>query len=546
MGVEFFKKNMKIRYYTLVKILLSLLVSQIIGCSTSNNKPPRKKMYKSEKLAKYEKRRRAKRKKRKKKNIAAKQATKKNKNMEAEKNSRELAIIEARKREQVRDECFKHFHNVITVLQDLKDQSGRDQLLPPYSYGISYTAKDCEVHSMAKNLVRNVKHIRQRHSNQVGLLVPTVGHYSAIGKEIIAGAKSSCSEKSCSFDEKIVTRHVGQNLTETKKSLADLIFDFNVSIIVGGTSPSEVEYLNKLSLALKIPVLLLNSFGKDFQNDNIFKISPSSKFMAITILKGMKKSNLKNLAILNPRGQSKSLNEYIKQYAPEYDVTLVQKESYSPHNFDSMKIAASNLLQVTGSDRNEELKKMASEAKAVAESEGKEFDPEKVHLPAKTNFDLVLIPDNFKVVRHFLKLFKFHGVKKVPLIGNHLWRSPDIIEPWDPMLEGAVFADFVGNYKQLPESLGIKIGGKGLFVNPDKMASIDYRLLGYRSMSLALEVSKFPDQRRFKFSKQLSSMYYKDGFFENGKVFDNMHQGSWPTYLFNISNGRVRLKRNTL
>ena len=79
--------------------------------------------------------------------------------------------------------------------------------------------------------------------------------------------------------------------------------------------------------------------------------------MAITILKGMKKSNLKNLAILNPRGQAKSLNEYIKQYAPEYDVTLVQEESYSPHNFDSMKIAASNLLQVTGSDRNEELQK---------------------------------------------------------------------------------------------------------------------------------------------------------------------------------------------
>ena len=58
---------------------------------------------------------------------------------------------------------------------------------------------------------------------------------------------------------------------------------------------------------------------------------------------------------------------------------------------------------------------MASEAKAVAESEGKEFDPEKVHLPAKTDFDLVLIPDNFKVVRHFLKLFKFHGVKKSSL-----------------------------------------------------------------------------------------------------------------------------------
>ena len=107
------------------------------------------------------------------------------------------------------------------------------------------------------------------------------------------------------------------------------------------------------------------------------------------------------------------------------------------------------------------------------------------------------------------------------------------------MLEGAVFVDFVGNYKQLPESLGIKIGGKGLFVNPDKMASIDYRLLGYRSMSLALEVSKFPDQRRFKFSKQLSSMYYKDGFFlktEKSLIVCIRARGL-PTYSISVMEG---------
>jgi hypothetical protein len=536
--------SLSLRKYTNT-IAKVLLLAFIFSACSSPTKKKRAQHLKSKSLTKYEEKKKRRKKVKRKRNN--RQITKKDAVKELRikrENQREKALRIARQREITRNNCFEAYDKVISPIIDLKNISRKSEILPPYSYVVSYRKNDCTKSSIAKQMLKNVNYIKQRHSNRIGLLVPTIGTNSFIGKEIIAGARAACSENKCNFDEKIISRNSHGDLNQIKRSIADLLFDFNVSLIVGGTNQTEIAYLETLSDALEIPVLILNSQHEILDQKHFFKVSPSSGFMAKQILTTMKSAGKTKLAILQPSGYSNNLTNSIRTHAKEYGVFITKDFKYSPNNFESMKLAASRLLELSGKNRHSELAQLVSQKRAEAVEEGIEFNPERVSLPAIQNFDMVLIPDNFKVVRHFLKLFKFNGIEKINLIGNHLWRSPAIIEPWDPLLNDALFSDFVGNYKNLPGSLGVRIGGRGIFVNPDKMASIDFRLLGYRSTHIGLQVDNFPDQRRFKFGSQLSDMYHKDAFFQNNKVFTKDKQAHWPTFMFKINNANVRLSKS--
>src|SRR5690606_24878972 len=98
-------------------------------------------------------------------------------------------------------------------------------------------------------------------------------------------------------------------------------------------------------------------------------------------------------------------------------------------------------------------------ARRAAEAQRVPFDPRMVVLKPIVNFDAVLLPDDFRTARHFAKLFKFHQVDKLTMIGNHEWRSPALVEPYDDFLEGSFFADFIGSYAKLPAAVSAPTAG---------------------------------------------------------------------------------------
>lgn len=544
---------MKYRKFGHSNILIATLAALLIGCTSTSVSDSRKnsKAIKSEKLLRYEEKmkKRGQSVKRKDETKTSPQISRaeKIKSMRIKKEQqREAALKKARQREMLRDRCFENFDNVVSLIIDLKAQSKKTNIMPPYSYFTGYRKEDCRKPSIAKQMLKQTRYLKQRHSNKVGVIAPTIGTTAFIGKEIIAGSRSACQDTNCSFDEKIITRNSDRSLAVIKKNVADLLFDFNVSVLIGGTNKEEAEFLKVISERLEIPVFLLNADEEEERTPNTFKISPSSSFMANALIDGIKSNGIRKIAILRPNSYSNQLVSNLMYQAKKNNIEVTDEVKYTPQNFDSMKHAASTLLKITGTNRSNELRALANEKRIEAEEAGFEFNPEMVTLPPIKSFDAVFIPDNFKVVRHFVKLFKFHGIEQITLIGNHLWRSPEILEPWDPLLEGSIFADFVGNYKNLPNSLGIRIGGKGMFVNPEKMASIDFRLLGYRATSIALQMDRFPDQRRNKFSNQYQDLYYKDLYFNDSVVFTKEKHATWPTYLFNISKGNLNLSNQNL
>ena len=287
------QRKISIFFYKIFKVFL---ISLIFSCSSGQKISP----IKSKSLQKYETRKKLKADKRKKKHLQLKkkkELARKRKLKLAREKRREEALKIAYSQEKLKEECHRNFDNLISLLIDLKNTSNKKDLLPPYDNITEYSKKDCDQHLLAKEINQRVKYIKQRHTNRIGLLAPTLGHRSDIGKELELGAKAACKELNCDYSQKIITRNSNGNKEYIKKSIADLIFDFNVSIIVGGTNEIELRYLNKLGKALEIPILILNSKNATQENKFFFKVSPSTSSMAKNILNELRaKKNKKNCA----------------------------------------------------------------------------------------------------------------------------------------------------------------------------------------------------------------------------------------------------------
>src|SRR5690606_8271449 len=135
--------------------------------------------------------------------------------------------------------------------------------------------------------------------------------------------------------------------------------------------------------------------------------------------------------------------------------------------------------------------------------------------------DAVFLPDDFRSVRHFAKLFKYFGVEKLAMIGNHEWRSPALIEPFDEFLEGSIFADFIGSYADIPRPLRVPVMGSPYFIHPENVIGVDFQLIGYRVARTAALASQNPAVKRRHLARmmlQLSSD--AESFFGNGPIFD--------------------------
>ena len=158
-----------------------------------------------------------------------------------------------------------------------------------------------------------------------------------------------------------------------------------------------------------------------------------------------------------------------------------------------------------------------------------------VLLKPMIEFDAVFIPDDFRTVRHFAKLFRYHMVGHMPLIGNHEWRSPALIDPYDDFLDGSIFGDFIGSYTNLPGRISAPTVASPYFVSPEQVTTVDFQLIGYRAgkaAGMARQAAR-PNRRQLA-DAMLTFTSDKDGFFGRGRVFDQERHSQWPTYLFTI------------
>ena len=207
-----------------------------------------------------------------------------------------------------------------------------------------------------------------------------------------------------------------------------------------------------------VPILYLAPRHKD-DTYLLRSIYPDFHHLVRKAVVEMQRRRFKRIAMLHSTHNG-NVRRYVKHYAKAAGLQ-VTVAAYRRDDYDSMSRAVQRLFEV-----QEETVDTAEEGKT------------EVVYRQLQQFDAVFLPDDFKILKYFVKLFQYYTLASMPVIGLHHWRSPQQVTDKN-LLQDGFYVDFIGSYAQLPRGLSTT-------ATPTSLAAIkqiDQRLLGYRGLA---------------------------------------------------------------
>lgn len=457
-------------------------------------------------------------------------------------NARGIKGISANSRKQ----CLALIERIATPYKELYTKLDKSTYTPDNSLLdqlVHITPAACDSSATFKEVAALLSAATGAHSGRVGIMLALTGKNNHLATFMIKGMRAAFAESGKNFEQAAILKDTTTRHPEAV--LAELIFKDKVSAVIGGFENIDAQVLAHWSDRLMLPVVITNhDRNVGSRSRYAYMVYPDEMRLAYTLAAEAEKRNIKRIAILKPSSRkSDRLVEYFKQAFSARGGQVVHDLLYTPANFDSMQAVSRTIFRIDAGERQDEYREAYQRAKQLAQAQGAPFDPRMVVLKPLINFDAVFLPDDFRTARHFAKLFKFHQVDKMTMIGNHEWRSPALIEPYDEFLEGSFFGDFIGSYSQLPPAISAPTTGSPYFVLPQSVLSVDFQLIGYRVGHIGSTIAGNSQESRRRLPKIISTMTSNSSaFFGNGPVFTNDHQSNWPTYVFSVASGSLKME----
>ena len=232
--------------------------------------------------------------------------------------------------------------------------------------------------------------------------------------------------------------------------------------------------------------------------------------MSHFLVQTLENKKFNSVWILIPKTSNSSLGERIKKKLAETKISVRGVLLYDREQYSSMEYVAQKVLQI---------------------------DPEQPKNMIATpiqDFDGIILLDDFRIVRHFQKIFKFLGARKINFIGHFAWRGKGLIDPPDHWLTGSFFVDYMGQYQLLPNEIKNKLFSASIidpfFVDPRIAQDIDYQLIGYRLGEILKSFYAQPGVEQLENLKMPVS-----SFFPEGKVFNADREIRWPSFIYEVN-----------
>jgi hypothetical protein len=421
--------------------------------------------------------------------------------------------------------CRKILSVTFPLAQELLNYSAKARESVLGKKIISSSLLTCDEISQ-KYIVDTGLDLLENQSQKVGALVSLKSSDSP-SMAIVEGLKLTTTPDL--FTKTFVFRPTGASKEQILASLSELIFVERTGIILGSTSILEGEAVEKYIRGLMTVYLGLSDYHAP-NNPWYFNATPGSDVLVSGILSRLSAAKVSKIAVLAPETATETLSELTEKSAAS-GIQLVKQATYTPKNFDSLEKAVKDILQLNVEGREKEFKELVKSKTLEAETNGQVFKVENVRLPPIQNFDFLVLPDDFKMVRHIIKMFKFHGVSNIKIAGNHLWRSETLISPWDNLLRQSFFVDFIGSYLELPFKVDPPPQNP-LFLLGAQASQVDFKLLGYRAGGIAVSALKFADSRHRVWSRALLETPIEQLGFGKSVAFNSKRKITWPVRYF--------------
>lgn len=373
-----------------------------------------------------------------------------------------------------------------------------------------------------------------KHFNRIGIILEQHPDNKDKTSAIIEGIKESLKN----VDHKIKGRFVIKKISLVKKKvnrvLSNMILKDKVGIIITWGQKKFIKHIQRWQKGLDIPTIFISNKTKTGKNS--FNVFPNRKNYGLEFIKTLKRKNIKSIAILTPQRHKKTpLLRTIKHYLKKYGIRIVEDVQYIKDDFTSYDMACRKIFTINRFTRRAEYNRILSTERRKARREGFKLNKKLVFLPARVDYDAIFIPDDFKTVHHFTKLFKYYQAKNVQLIGTYQWRSDDLLTPKEKILEGATFIDFLGDYKNLPFKVS-NVQTKDV----SNTFKTDYKLMGYYTGLLGQMVLKKSNNNKSKITVALKKAKINDSFIGKSKAFTN-NKFNWPSFAIEIKSNQFKI-----
>ena len=442
----------------------------------------------------------------------------------------------------IQQSCHRIYNSTIQNYRTLAHRlPAAKPIHPEFASMMRIDSEMCSSPNSAQSTLGVMNAGLSRHTSKIGVILPMTGDHQELAQAILAGVRSAFVDNPEAFPATVLLRDSRGSEAGCLDALADLIVNHGVSVILGGATALESNILGPWAEKLMIPTFLTSASRPASPSTYAFRVFPREERIAATLAEYALRKGFKKIAILEPqRGGASRLPGLLKEEMTRRHLDASSHYTYNPNDYPQIETVIKTLLKINDSSRAAELEEIFREKKEAAEKAHLPFNARMLVLPPVTEFDAIAILDNFRMVRHVVKILKFFGVKQLPLIGHQEWRARELIDPPEPFLTGSVFADVVGSYADLPPGLGFRgSDSSAYFGNPQGMASIDFQLVGRYAAVMAKAVLSNAKQPRRKLHHEIASLSSPFvGSPPNSSAF-TLNTSDWPVFLFRIDSDNL-------
>jgi hypothetical protein len=371
----------------------------------------------------------------------------------------------------------------------------------------NYAPKHCRSFKKRAQILGDFDDIFSSKTARVGVILPdATGNEQAL-QTILSQMKTQLAALGYSSDQTLLIKRAGKERDDALRRVAELVHLDRVAILVGGLNANHASAITQIADQSQTPALIINAHAQLGLTRQTMRVYPPIKRLASRLAETFKKNDIKTVTALFPNGANIDMYNLLRQelgggYA-------YSQASYDPENPQSI------------------LNAIRSQASRLIGSSGR---------PA------VLILDNFRMVRHIVNILATSlPANKILFAGNQQWRSPALVIPREDTLQGAIFVDFIGNYRNLPNSIETPLSDNDYFTTALAASKIDYQIIGHRLGSLAGEAARF-GLSRHEIARRLQSISNRwDPYFPKSELaFDQKRESSWPVFLFQVSDEAIK------
>lgn len=281
--------------------------------------------------------------------------------------------------------------------------------------------------------------------SRIGALLPLSGTNAELGRALLDGLQLALKSEDGTAKIEVVTADAGPNDDTAAAAFERLVFEDRVAAVVGPLSGRQGEVVASKAAELGVPhISLAARRGLIEKGPFVFRLALTPERQARAVVAYAKeKLGHKRFAILFPEDAfgREFAQDYIKA-VEDFGGELTGIASYDPRASD-FRLQIENLVGTAFPRfRRGEI---SENKKALTEQLGREptnreLEQAQLHPPI-VDFDVLFIPDTYRVVGQVAPYLAYADVKNVQLAGASTWKNSNLLSRAGQYLEGAFFVD---------------------------------------------------------------------------------------------------------